>query len=147
MTQVQAAQKSVPAIRMPSHPLELEIGHDVVKAAVVVFAELGSSHGELARVVNALTLVREFKEAGDDVKLIFDGGGVATLAAMVRPEHSLNRLYQLIEDNVVGACAYCSKAFGVKEQLEEAGVSLLSDYKQHPSLRSLVVDGYQIFII
>lgn len=98
-------------------------------------------------MVNALQIVREFKEAGDDVKLIFDGGGVTSIAAMVRPDHNLNRLYKMVEDKVSGACAFCSKSFGVKEQLEEAGVPLLTDYKQHPSIRSLVVDGYQVMII
>ena len=52
----------------------------------------------------------------------------------------------MIEDKVAGACAYCSKAFEVKEQLEAAGIPFLADYKQHPSLRTLVVDGYQILI-
>ena len=117
----------------------------MAKAAVVVFTELGT-HGEQARVLNALTVVREFKEAGDDVTLIFDGGGVTSIAAIAQPEHRLNELYKMIEDKVAGACAYCSKAFEVKEQLEAAGIPFLADYKQHPSLRTLVVDGYQILI-
>lgn len=35
----------------------------MAKAAVVIFAEL-ETHGEAARVLNALQVVREFKEAG-----------------------------------------------------------------------------------
>ena len=118
----------------------------MARAAVVIFAEL-ETHGEAARVLNALQVVREFKEAGDDVTLIFDGGGVTSLAAMVQPEHRLNSLYQMVADKVAGACAFCSKAFEVKEQLEEARIPFLADYKQHPSLRTLVVDGYQILIL
>jgi hypothetical protein len=117
------------------------------KAAVVVFSELDSDHGDKARVVNALQIAREFKEAGDEVKVIFDGGGVTAVAAMCHPEHQLHRLYELIAENVEGACAFCAKAFGVKEQLEAAGVPFVSDYKQHPSFRSLVVDGYEMFTL
>ena len=117
------------------------------KAAVVVFSELDSNHGEKARVVNALLIAREFKDAGDEVKVLFDGGGVTAAAALAQPEHPLHRLYQNIAENVDGACAYCAKAFGVTEQLEAAGVPFLSDYKQHPSFRALVVDGFAVFIL
>ncbi len=117
------------------------------KAAVVVFSELDSDHGDKARVVNALVIAREFKEAGDEVKVLFDGGGVTAAAALAQPEHPLHRLYQNIAENVDGACAYCAKAFGVKEQLEEAGVPLVSDYKQHPSFRALVVEGFEVFTL
>jgi len=117
------------------------------KAAVVVFSELDSNHAEKARVVNALQIAREFKEAGDDVKVLFDGGGVTAAAALAQPEHPLHRLYQSLEANVDGACAYCAKAFGVKEQLEAAGVPFVSDYKQHPSFRGLVVDNFEVFTL
>ena len=147
MPEIRETQGSGRNIAVPDPQIESQVEHDGAKAAVVVFSELGPDHGESARVVNALQIVREFKEAGDDVKLIFDGGGVTSIAAMVRPDHNLHNLYKMIEDKVSGACAFCSKAFGVKEQLEAAGVSLLTDFKQHPSIRSLVVDGYQVMII
>ena len=117
------------------------------KAAVVIFSELDSDHGEKARVVNALLIAREFKEAGDEVKVLFDGGGVTAAAALAQPGHPLHRLYQNIADSVEGACAYCAKAFGVKAQLEAAGGPFVADYKQHPSFRSLVVDGFEVFTL
>ncbi len=117
------------------------------KLAIVVFSELGPGHADSARVVNALQTASEFKEAGDQVKLIFDGGGTTALAAMVQPDHRLHGAYKRVEDTVAGACAFCAKAFGVKEQLEGAGVTLLADYKQHPSLRSLAAQGFQLFSV
>jgi len=45
---------------------------EVAKAAVVIFSDT-ETHGDLARAVNALETVKEFKEAGDEVVLIFDG--------------------------------------------------------------------------
>jgi len=47
-------------------------------------------------------------------------------------------------DAVAGACVYCSRAYGVKDQIEAADVPLLDDFRGHPSLRSLVADGHQI---
>ncbi len=117
------------------------------KAAVVVFSELNADHGQKARVVNALQIAREFKEAGDEVKVLFDGGGVTAAAALAQPDHPLHRLYETIADRVEGACAYCAKAFGVMEQLEAAGVPFVSEYRRHPSFRSLVVDGYEVFTL
>ena len=40
----------------------------MAKIGVVVFAD-AESHADLAKVVNALLLVREANEAGDDVRL------------------------------------------------------------------------------
>ena len=50
--------------------------NNMQKIAVVVFADLNDSHADLARVTNALQIVQEFKEAGDDVRLLFDGGSI-----------------------------------------------------------------------
>ncbi len=117
------------------------------KVAILVFAELDASHEAEARVVNALQIVQEFQDAGDDVKLLFDGGGVASVAAIAQPDHKLHQVYQRVQANITGACAYCAKAFGVREQLQETDVPLLDDYKQHPSVRTLVTDGYQIITL
>lgn len=113
------------------------------KAAVVVFAEL-DGHSNSARVVNAMETTQEFKEAGDEVELIFDGGGVAAAVAIAEPQHSLHRLYSQVEDKVSGVCRFCARAFGVYEQAEALGIPFLSEYKQHPSLRSRVVEGYEV---
>lgn len=119
----------------------------MIKVAVVVFSDMNESHEARARVVNALQIVQEFQEAGDAVQLLFDGGGVASVAAIAQPDHKLNAVYQRVLPSLLGACAYCAKAFHVKEQLESAQVPLLADYKQHPSIRQLVVDGYQIITL
>lgn len=115
----------------------------MVKAAVVIFAGM-ESHGDRGRVVNALQTTREFKEAGDDVEVIFDGGGVTSAVAVANPENQMHGLYAHVEDKVSGVCRYCSKAFDVYDQAEELGLPFLAEYHQHPSLRSRVADGYQV---
>ena len=45
-----------------------------MKAAIVVLADT-ETHEALGRAVNAMVTALDFKESGDDVQLIFDGGG------------------------------------------------------------------------
>lgn len=115
----------------------------MLKVAVVVLSEM-EEHQDLGRVVNALQVVKEFRKAGDDVELIFDGGGVVSAVQLADPEHQMHRAYELIEDKVVGICRYCARAFGVYEKAEELDLPFLAEFEQHPSLRARVVDGFQI---
>ncbi len=115
----------------------------MAKVAIVVLAE-GETHESLGRLVNGLITARELKEKGDDVRLLFDGGGTQGLAAVAKPDHRAHALFQAVRDVITGACSYCAGAFGVKAELEQLGLPLLDEYAQHPSLRSLIVEGYQI---
>lgn len=114
-----------------------------MKVATVVLADT-ETHEDLARVVNAMTAVRECHEAGDDVKLIFDGAGTRWPGELSDPEHQAHKLYDLVEDTVAGACSYCADAFDATDDVEEAGVTLLDEYKRHPSFRTLLQEGYEV---
>jgi hypothetical protein len=113
------------------------------KAAIVVLADT-ETHGELGRLVNALSTADEFKENGDEVTIIFDGAGVRWAAELSKPEHRLHEKFEGLRDKVAGACHYCAGAFEVRDELEQIGFPLLRDHKGHPSLRTLVHDGYEI---
>jgi hypothetical protein len=43
-----------------------------------------------------------------------------------------------------GRLLNCAEAYGVKEAVEGAGIELLEDFKGHPSVRTLVSDGYEV---
>jgi len=113
------------------------------KAAIVVLADTETLES-LGRVVNALMTAQEFKEAGDDVQLIFDGAGSKWLGKLSDPKHDYHDLYQQVQDKVGAVCSYCANAFGVTDQVRESGAPLTDEYKGHPSLRRLVSEGYQI---
>jgi hypothetical protein len=113
------------------------------KVLVVVLAGT-ETHTDRARVVNALETVKEFKEAGDEVEVIFDGGGVTAAAAMADPQNRLHHLYSQVEDRNAGLCRYCARAFNVYDKAEELGLPLLAEYDQHPSIRKRVAEGYQV---
>lgn len=115
----------------------------MAKISVVLLAD-SESHGDLGRLANALSLTKEAKEAGDEVELVFDGAGTTWIPKVSDPEHKLNPVYRAIEDKVAGACEFCANAFEVKDEVKEAGVSLISEFEGHPSLRARVADGYEV---
>ena len=104
------------------------------------------SHADLAKVVNALLLVRATDEAGDDVRLIFDGAAVGWIGALADPAHRSHALFQTVRGRITGACAYCAAAFDATEAVEAAAVPRLDEYRQHPSLRSLVAEGFEVLV-
>jgi hypothetical protein len=114
-----------------------------MKAAIVVLADT-ETHEGLGRVVNALEAVKEFKEAGDDVRLIFDGAGTKWVVELSRPEHKAHALYAAVRDKVTGVCGFCAGAFGVEEEVRTIGAPLDESYDGHPSFRRLLADGYSI---
>lgn len=113
------------------------------KVAIVVLADI-ETHGDLGRLVNALEAVKEFKEAKDDVQLIFDGAGTRWIPELGKPDHPARTLYDSVKDRVSGACSYCAGAFGVKEGVQACGVFLLDEYEGHPSIKKLVSKGYHV---
>lgn len=113
------------------------------KVAIVIFADT-ETHAQLGRVVNALETAKELSEHDDDVRIVFDGAGTKWVAELSDEDHDAHPLYKAVEDHIDGACAFCAEAFGVKNAVQKAGVELLSEYDQHPSLRKLINEGYQI---
>jgi hypothetical protein len=113
------------------------------RVAILVLADV-ETHGDLGRLVNAMTAAKEFTEAGDDVQLIFDGAGTQWLGLLSDPEHKAHRLFEHVRDVVSGACGYCSRAFDAEEGVHHAHIKLLEEYDDHPSIRSLVASGYQV---
>ncbi len=113
------------------------------KVAIIVLADT-ESHESLGRIVNALEFAKELKENNDEVKIVFDGGGVTWVPELENEEHDLHPIYEEIKDHIHGACRFCAKAFGVFKEVKESDVALLDEYDQHPSIRSFIVDGYQV---
>lgn len=115
----------------------------MANAAIVVLTGT-ESHADLGRVVNALETAKEFHETeGDSVEIIFDGVGTEWIPELEDESHDAHPLYNTVREDV-SVCEYCVSAFGVDEAVDDAGVERLSEYDGHPSLRSLVADGYEV---
>lgn len=115
----------------------------MAKVGVVVLAD-GESRESLGRVVNALMVAGELKDAGDDVTIVFDGAGTRAASAFADSSHDYNELFESVRDKVSGACEYCAGAFQVKEEVQRAGIDLLDEYKGHPSVKRLIDGGYEV---
>ncbi|MDZ4783274.1 MAG: hypothetical protein SGJ19_23755 [Planctomycetia bacterium] len=114
-----------------------------VKIAIVLLADI-STGGDMGRMANALTTALEFKQAGDQVKLIFDGAATKWIGQLAKPEHKYHGLFESVRGSVSGVCRYCATAYGVADEVRACGLTLTDEYQGHPSLRSLVAAGYQI---
>ena len=102
------------------------------------------SHADHGRVANALEAAKEFAETpGDEAELVFDGAGTQWVPLLEDEDHDYHQLYSAVRENV-SVCDYCSGAFGVNDAVADAGVPLLAEYDGHPSVRSLVADGYEV---
>jgi hypothetical protein len=113
------------------------------KAAIVLLAGTDGFES-MGRMANALTAVKEFKDAGDDVQLIFDGAGVLWVQELAKPEHRYHRLYEELRDQIAGVCAYCAKAFKVTDAVDAQGLAYADEHEGHPSFRHLIEDGYHV---
>lgn len=115
----------------------------MVDAAIVVLAGT-ESRADLGRVVNALETARELAEhEGDEFELVFDGAGTQWIGELEDESHRYHELYRSVRDEAA-ACDYCVSAYDVDEAVENAGVDRIDEHDGHPSLRSLVADGYEI---
>lgn len=123
------------------------------KVAIILQAG-AESHEGMARMYHSLLYTKELRERGGDVRLVFDGAGTEWAARLHQPDgdERLQRLAglfgELKEDGLTyEVCDYCSGAFGVKEQLQQTEAPLTAQYMDHPSIASLVEEGYRIWIL
>ena len=113
------------------------------KIALVIFADTDSMEA-LGRVSNAFMMALEAIEQRDEIKIIFEGAGSKWIGKLEESAHKMHALYKMIKPHITGVCDFCATAFGVKSQVESAGVALIAEYKQHPSLRNLIAEGFQV---
>ncbi len=111
------------------------------KIAIVIYTVFDNDN---AKVYRALGTAAEYKEAGDDVTVVFDGSGVESLAAISKADHPLNGLLESVRGNVRGACSYCAKAHESVDAINAAGYTMLDEHNDHASLPALTREGYTI---
>jgi hypothetical protein len=113
------------------------------KIVIVIYADT-ETHESLGRAVNALEFAKELDEQNQEVAIIFDGAGTKWIPKLEDENHDAHSLYEAVKTNIDGACKFCSKAFGVINEVRDSNISLLDDYDGHPSLAGYVSDGYQM---
>lgn len=114
----------------------------MVKTAIIILAGT-ESKADTGRLVNGLQAAKEFTESDDELELVFDGAATQWIGELENEDHDYHDLYQSVSDDAA-VCDYCASAFGADDAVEDAGVVRIDDNEGHPSIRSLVSDGYEI---
>jgi hypothetical protein len=113
------------------------------RIAVVLLAG-STTPADMGRMANALETAAEAAEAGDELRLIFDGAGTTWIPALADASHKYHDLYLEVKPHITGACEYCASAYGVKQAILREELPLLDEHRGHPSLRTLVADGFSV---
>ncbi len=117
----------------------------MAKFAVILHAQ----PGDMGRAVHGLLYSKDLKEAGHQVRLIFDGAGTTWVREFEKPDHKYHKLYQEVKKSglIGGACDYCAQAFQVKNEIAQAGIPFHAEYGGHPSVAKLVQEGYTLITL
>ncbi|MEG1556298.1 MAG: hypothetical protein RR356_06190 [Bacteroidales bacterium] len=112
------------------------------KIAIIIFADTTTVE-DLGRVANAFVLADEAIEAKDQLQIIFEGTGTKWIGELENSEHKLHHPYTQLKSHI-SVCKFCAEAFGVKHHAVKAGLALRDEYKDHLSVRTLLVEGYDV---
>ncbi len=120
---------------------------------ILIVLQAGTeTHEGQARALHSVLYATELADAGATVRLVFDGAGTGWLARWTAPADAPSRvatLFAALRDRGIAfeVCDFCSGAFGVRDQLVDAGVPLTGKYLDHPSIASHVRDGFAVWIL
>lgn len=121
-----------------------------MKAAIVVFSDPKSGSEEsLGRVFNALAAAYDFKQKGDDVRILFHGAGTRWVGELTKGDHPAHGLFEAVKDKVAGVSCGCADVFGATAEAEKGGFELIKDNRVPntsglPSFRTLATEGYTV---
>ena len=77
----------------------------MINVAIVILADTKTQE-DVARVHNALLAAKEFKDAKDEYKLIFDGTGTKWIKELLKPDHMFlfHELFDSLKGKSIGVC-------------------------------------------
>ncbi len=123
-----------------------------MKAAIIILSDPKSGSEEaLGRVFNGLAVAYDYKNGGNEVRLLFQGTGTRWIGELVKEEHPAHALFEAVKENVAGVSSACSDVFGAKDEVEKSGFDLIKGNEVPgtsglPSLKKLHAEGYNILI-
>jgi len=121
-----------------------------MKAAILILSD--PNHGKeeaLGRLFNALATAFDYKQAGAQVQVMFNGTGTRWIAELSDPEHPAHGLFDAVKDTVAGVSCGCADVFGAAEDVEKSGFDYLTENaipgtRGLPSLHRLASEGYTL---
>ena len=119
-----------------------------MKTAIIILSDPKSGSEEsLGRLFNALAAAYDFKNAGEEVSILFQGAGTRWPEALQKEDHPGHELFKAVEDKIAGVSSGCADVFGANP----AGFDLIKDNKVPntsglPSLNNLQKEGYNVLV-
>ena len=121
-----------------------------MKTAIIILSDPKTGSEEaLGRVFNGLAAAYDFKQAGDEVTIRFQGAGTRWIGELSKKDHAAHELFETVKDHVAGVSCGCADVFGATEEAQKSGFDLI---KENPvpgttgmaSFRKLAAEGYTI---
>ncbi len=118
-----------------------------MKNAIVVLSDpKNQSEESLGRVFNALATAYDFKNAGKDVSIIFQGTGARWPEVLQNEDHPAHDLFEAVADKIEGVSCACADVFGA----DTSGYDLIKDNLVPkttglPSLSRLQDEGANVY--
>ncbi|MDT7043594.1 DsrE family protein [Candidatus Nitronereus thalassa] len=118
-----------------------------MKVTVAIFSDpKNGSEEALGRVFNGLASAYDFKQAGDEVSVVFQGAGTRWIGELTKKDHPAHELFEAVKDQVAGVSCGCADVFGGAEEAQKSGFDLI---KNNPipgtsglnSFRTAVAEG------
>ncbi len=95
-----------------------------MKTAIIVLSDpKGGSEESLGRVYNALATAYDFKSAGKEVSIIFQGAGSRWPEVLQAEDHPAHELFEAVTDKIQGISCACADVFGA----DTSGYDLVKD--------------------
>ncbi len=115
-----------------------------MKTAIVILSDpKNGSEEALGRVFNGLAAAFDFKQAGDEVSILFQGAGTRWVGELTQKDHPAHELFEAVKDQVAGVSCGCADVFGGSEEAVKSGFDLIKNNPVPgtsglPSLRNLL---------
>lgn len=117
---------------------------NIMKTAIVILSDpKNGSEEALGRVFNGLAAAFDFKQAGDEVSILFQGAGTRWVGELTQNDHPAHELFEAVKDQVAGVSCGCADVFGGSEEAVKSGFDLIKNNPVPgtsglPSLRNLL---------
>lgn len=99
--------------------------------------------GEKMCFVHVLLNALDLKQAGHEVKIVFEGQSVILPPVLHDEENPLYK--KALEHGIIaGVCKACAKTLGSFEEIEQIGLPFLSDMSGHAGIRPFADQNYEV---
>ena len=121
-----------------------------MKVTIIIMSDPKNGSDEaLGRAFNGLAAAYDFKQAGDDVSINFQGAGTRWIGELTKKDHPAHDLFEAVKDQVAGVSCGCADVFGGAEDAKKSGFDLITNNPVPgtsglPSLRTLLSEGSTI---